>query len=59
MYRQDNDVAKGYLIKALNFLIEEKHITLQQGEKVLNNFNYECDCIRLKMKLLNIIEITF
>ncbi|ELC8368277.1 hypothetical protein P5F43_15235 [Clostridium perfringens] len=45
MYRQDNDVAKGYLIKALNFLIEEKHITLQQGEKVLNNFNYECDCM--------------
>lgn len=45
MYMQDNEVAKGYLLKALNFLIEEKHITSEQGEKVLNNFTYECDCM--------------
>lgn len=44
-YMQDNEVAKGYLLKALNFLIDEKHITSDQGEKVLNNFNYECDCM--------------
>lgn len=39
----DNETAKGYLLKALNFLIEEKHLNSEQAQKVMNSFHVELD----------------
>lgn len=45
----DNETAKGYLLKALNFLIEEKHISSDTGQKVMNSFHVELDMMTESM----------
>lgn len=44
-YMQDNEVAKGYLLRALNFLIEAKIITSEQGQRILDCFAADCNCL--------------
>lgn len=45
----DNETAKGYLLKALNFLIEEKHLNSEQAQKVMNSFHVELDMMTESM----------
>lgn len=41
--KMDNETAKGYLLKALNFLIDDKHLTSEQAEQVMSSFHSELD----------------
>lgn len=39
----NNEVAKGYLLKALNYMIENGQIDREKAKEVQDSFNFEMD----------------
>lgn len=39
----NNEVAKGYLLKALNYMIQHDEIERDKAQEVIDSFNFEMD----------------